>query len=277
MTSPVITLTTDFGRSDHYVGAVKGVILGICREAVIVDISHNVPAQDVTHGSFVIGEAHRSFPADAVHLCVVDPGVGTGRRAVVLVTPRGRFVAPDNGILTRVLGPTLLPRDKSADSGAVGRVHVTDGSSAFVISEPGLWRHPVSATFHGRDVFGPVAAHLARGLDASDVGPATDWLAGVGEPVPTTVGDSIEGRVVYVDAFGNLVTNIRGEAIKGRGAVVQIAGVRPAGPVRTFADAEGLLSLVGSFGYLEVALSGGSAATRLGVGPGEPVTVLLAP
>ncbi len=270
---PIVTLTTDFGSRDHYVGAVKGVILGICRDAAIVDISHEVPAQDVTHGSFIIGEAHRTFPPDAVHLCVVDPGVGTDRRAVALITPRGRFVAPDNGILTRVLGP-LPPGCFPAGSGWLA---VPEDCSAYVLEEPGLWRHPVSATFHGRDVFGPVAAHLARGLDPSELGPSTDRLAALPEPAPRISGASIEGRVVHVDSFGNLVTNIPGEAVEGRGAVVEIAGIRAAGPVRTFADGEGLIALVGSFGYLEVALSGGSAAARLGVGTAEPVNVTLAP
>ena len=272
---PIVTLTTDFGRSDHYVGAVKGVILGICREATIVDISHDVPAQDITHGSFVIGEAHRSFPVDTVHLCVVDPGVGTDRRAVVLITPRGKFVAPDNGILTRVIGSSPGPPAPSPVQAGTTSVPVPVGASAYVLSKPDLWRHPVSATFHGRDVFGPVAAHLARRLDPSEVGHPTDHLEGLVEPVPMISGGLIEGQVVHVDSFGNLVTNIPGNAVAVRKAVVEVASVRPNGPVRTFTDAEGLLALIGSFGYLEVALNGGSAAALLGVGAGEPVTVFL--
>ena len=270
---PIITLTTDFGWRDHYVGAVKGVILGICRNATIVDLSHDVPAQDVVHGSFVIGEAHGSYPNDAVHLCVVDPGVGTDRRAVALITPIGRFVAPDNGILTRVLRALCGGRGAEPSPSDPGLVPVPEGSRAYVLNEQSFWRHPVSNTFHGRDVFGPVAAHLASGVEPTALGSETDVLTVMQGPATRTLPGSVEGEVIYVDAFGNLVTNITGESVGARPLVLSIAGRRVDGPARTFADSEGLMALVGSFGYLEVALNGGSAARELAIGIGAPVRV----
>ncbi len=274
---PIITLTTDFGWRDHYVGAVKGVILGICRNATIVDLSHHVPAQDVVHGSFVIGEAHRSYPDDTVHLCVVDPGVGTDRRAVALITPYGRFVAPDNGILTRVIGALWNESRADLSSSDPGLVPVPEGCQAYVLDEQSFWRHPVSNTFHGRDVFGPVAAHLAGGVETAALGSQTNVLTVMRGPSPRALRGSIEGAVIYVDSFGNLVTNIDGESVGTRPLVVNIAGRRVRGPVRTFADSEGLIALVGSFGYLEVALSGGSAARELGIDIGEPVSLSFGP
>ncbi len=274
---PIITLTTDFGWRDHYVGAVKGVILGICRNASIVDLSHHVPAQDVVHGSFVIGEAHRSYPNDTVHLCVVDPGVGTDRRPVALTTPFGSFVAPDNGILTRVLGALRDERGSAPSPLNPGLAPVPEGCRAYVLSEQSFWRHPVSNTFHGRDVFGPVAAHLARGVEPAALGSPTDFLTVMPGPSPRILPGSIEGAVIYVDSFGNLVTSITGESVGTRPLVLSVAGRRIKGPARTFADSEGLIALVGSFGYLEVALSGGSAARELGIEAGDPVSLSFEP
>ena len=274
---PIITLTTDFGWRDHYVGAVKGVILGICRNATIVDLSHHVPAQDVVHGSFVIGEAHRSYPNDTVHLCVVDPGVGTDRRAVALITPYGRFVGPDNGILTRVVRALWDKGRAYPASRDPELVPLPEGCQAYVLDEQSFWRHPVSNTFHGRDVFGPVAAHLARGVEPAALGSPTDVLTAMQGPPPKVLPGSIEGAVIYVDSFGNLVTNIAGESVGTRPLVLNIAGRRVRGPMRTFADSEGLMALVGSFGYLEVALSGGSAARELGIDTGEPVCLSFGP
>ena len=268
---PIITLTTDFGWRDHYVGAMKGVILEICPDVTIVDVSHDVPPQDVAHGAFVIGEAHRTFPPSAIHLCVVDPGVGTERRAVILITPYGRFVAPDNGLLTHALARANPDRDADESGWAA----VPAACSAYVVAEPRFWRHPVSATFHGRDVFAPIAARLAGGLEPAEVGPSTDRLAALDRPEPRVGKGIIEGQVVHVDAYGNLVTNIDGELITGANASVLVAKVYVGSPVHTFADGDGLIALVGSLGYLEIAVSGGSAAECLKIGVGEPVRVLV--
>lgn len=270
---PIITLTTDFGWRDAYVGSIKGVILGICRNAAIVDLSHEVPPQDIAHGAFLIGAAHRDYPADAVHVCVVDPGVGTGRRAVALITPAGSFVAPDNGILTRVVATLLAESGADLSDQGPGFLPVPPDCHAYVLENQKYWRQPVSNTFHGRDVFGPVAAHLVKGVKPSNLGSETEVLVALPEPSVEVGFDSVEGAVAYVDSFGNLVTNIKGDAI-GRGeAVVDIAGRLIEGPVRTFADTDGLMALVGSFGYLEIALRDGSAADELGAAVGEPVRV----
>ncbi len=273
---PIITLTTDFGLRDAYVGAVKGVILGVCRDAMIVDVTHHVPAQDVVHAAFVIGAAHRDYPDDAVHVCVVDPGVGTGRRAVALVTPRGRFVAPDNGVLTRVVARLLADSSADLSHQNPGSLPVPVGCQAYVLEEPKYWRNPVSNTFHGRDVFAPVAGHLAKGIRPTNLGGETDVLVALPQTAPLIESNEILGAVVYVDSFGNLITNIVGEAVGQREAVVEIVGRSIEGLVRTFADTDGLMALVGSFGYLEIALRDGSAAAELGVSVGETVTVGLA-
>jgi S-adenosylmethionine hydrolase len=284
----IITLTTDFGLRDAYVGAVKGVILSICRGATIVDITHQVPAQDIVHGAFVIAAAYRTHPGDAIHLCVIDPGVGTGRRAVALVTPRGRFVAPDNGVLTRILvslaGETRVslnnpvPGNRGPDNRGQGNLRslpVPPGCQAYVLENPKYWRHPVSHTFHGRDIFAPVAAHLAMGVPPASLGTETDVLVALPQPVPQVSSEAITGEVAYVDSFGNLVTNISGDSLREGGAIVKIGGRPIDGPVRTFADTDGLMALVGSLGYLEIALRDGSAAAELGVAAGEPVSVRL--
>jgi S-adenosylmethionine hydrolase len=272
----IITLTSDFGLRDAYVATVKGVILSICRDAAIVDVTHQVPAQDVAHGAFVIAQAYGSYPDDTVHVCVVDPGVGTGRRAVALVTPRGLFVAPDNGLLTRVLADLLAQAWVDLSTQDPGFLPVPPGCRAYVLQEPKYWRSTVSNTFHGRDVFAPVAAHLASGVKPANLGAETDVLVAILESPPEVSFNSTKGTVVYVDSFGNLITNIAGETIGQGDAVVEVGGRKIEGPVRTFADTDGLMALVGSFGFLEIALRDGSAAAELGVAVGETVRVSLA-
>jgi S-adenosylmethionine hydrolase len=273
---PIITLTSDFGLRDAYVATVKGVILSVCRDAAIVDVTHQVPAQDVAHGAFVIAEAYDSYPNDAVHVCVVDPGVGTGRRAVALVTPGGLFVAPDNGLLTRVVAKLLAQASVDLSTQDPGFLPVPPNCKAYVLQEPKYWRSTVSNTFHGRDVFAPVAAHLANGVKPANLGAETDVLVALPERLPEILFNSVKGAVVYVDSFGNLITNISGEAIGQGDALVEIGGRTIEGPVRTFADTDGLMALVGSFGFLEIALRDGSAAAELGVAVGETVRVSLA-
>ncbi len=282
---PIITLTTDFGLRDAYVGAVKGVILGICRGATIVDITHQVPAQDVAHGAFVIDAAYRSYPDDTVHLCVIDPGVGTGRRAVALITPRGSFVAPDNGVLTRIVlslaeGTSVdlsspVPGNGGPGNVGPGSLPVPAGCQAYLLEDAKYWCSPVSNTFHGRDVFAPVAAYLATGVKPASLGPETDVLVALPQSIPEVSSHSVNGEIVYIDSFGNLGTNISGDAIARGEVTVKIGGRAIEGPVRTFADTDGLMALVGSLGYLEIALRDGSAAAELGVALGEPVSVRL--
>ena len=274
MASPVITLTTDFGVGE-YAASMKGAALTINPDAALLDVSHDVPPQDVAHGAFVLGACYRSFPKGAIHVAVVDPGVGGSRRPLLLVTPDASFVGPDNGIFTYVV------RDYAGANafGVEGRglfeqvsVDVPPGCRAFELSRREYWRHPVSATFHGRDVFAPVAAHLSLGVEPGTMGGEVYELTALNVPAPTVAEDGVHGLVVHIDRFGNLVTNIPAECLPRGKTTVEAAGVRIGGISRTYEDGDGLMALVGSHGYLEVAESNGSAAARLGAAVGARVT-----
>ena len=181
--SPPIVLTTDFGIADPYVGLMKGVILRINPNAALIDLTHLVQPQNVRQGAFLLGNSHRFFPQGSIHVAVVDPGVGTDRRALLLETPTSRFLAPDNGLLSCIVGEYL---DKAPE--LPGRVTVPPDVSAYHLTNPGYWLQPLSRTFHGRDVFAPVAAHLSLGVLPHELGvPVNDmvWL-----PIPQPSGDS---------------------------------------------------------------------------------------
>ncbi len=276
MPAPVISLTTDFGSVSGYAGTVKGVLLGINPASTIVDISHDVPAQDIAHGAFVLGSAYRYFEDSTIHLAVVDPGVGSSRSAILLVTPEGRFLAPNNGLLTYVvMGQT---NETSVASGVgfmePALVAVPEGCTAYAITRPEYWRHPVSRTFHARDIFAPVAAHLSLGTAPHTVGEQVDTITvlnACSEPDDKTV---LRGQVIFVDGFGNLVTNLRSNRITSDIVSVEICGETLSGVVRTFAETDGLMALHGSHGYLEVAERNGNASRRLQARVGDSVKVL---
>lgn len=259
---PIITLTTDFGLQDAYVGAMKGVILSIAPGATIVDITHCIPPQAVAQAAFILAAAAPYFPTGTVHVVVVDPGVGGQRRPIAVQTAQAVFVAPDNGVLTPIL-----------QSGASG------GSPMAVIhlTRREYWLPQVSHTFHGRDIFAPVAAYLARGVPITSLGePISDPVV-LDLPQPRRMPDgSLEGQVVYVDQFGNLVTNIPAEwldrAVQWR---IEVAGHTVERLSATYSDVPSghLLALIGSVGALELAVREGSAARALGVSIGEPVSV----
>lgn len=264
---PIITLTTDFGTRDSYVGVMKGIILGICPDARLVDITHEIPAQNVAAAALVVKTYVPYFPPGTVHLVVVDPGVGSARRALALATPEARFVGPDNGVFSTVWR-TAHER--------WGRAAV----QAVELTEPRFWRPQVSATFHGRDIFAPVAAHLAAGVALAELGPRLDTLveAPVTEPEWGDDG-SLRGQVVYIDHFGNCISNITSAHLERLGADedLQVAvGNRPVGGVRrTYADVEPgtSLALLESNGRLEIAVRNGNASQLLGIVPGELVSV----
>jgi S-adenosylmethionine hydrolase len=262
---PVIGLLTDFGTKDHYVGAVKGAILSVCREASLVDVVHDLPAHDIEAGAYALMASYRAFPEGSVFLAVVDPGVGSERRGIAVDTGAYRFVAPDNGILSFVL----------AENPGARIHHITNGS---------LFRLDVSSTFHARDIFGPVAGQLACGLPLHQVGPP------LADPVLLPIACSRQvgpgewaGAVLHVDTFGNLTTSFTGADLDRILAVVDgdpteivvvVEGmVIPM--VRAYAEvAEGEpLALLGSSGRLEVAVNCGSAASILGARRGAPVRV----
>ena len=250
-----ITLLTDFGTADGYVAAMKGVIASIAPETIVDDAAHDIPPGDVDAAAFALARYWRLYPPGTVHVVVVDPGVGTGRRAIAARVD-GRFcVAPDNGVLSRVLDE--VPAEAIVS-----------------IENPALRRDVVSATFHGRDIFAPAAAHLARGTALDAFGPPVDDPVLLPIPRPERLGRGIRGHVVAVDRFGNLITNVRGDWVDA-GARVVVAG-RDVGPLRrTYADVPpgGVLALVGSTGLVEVSVHGGSAAQELAAGRGTIVTI----
>jgi S-adenosylmethionine hydrolase len=261
--APVIGLLTDFGLRDHYVGAVKGAILAICPEAVLVDVVHELPPYDVLEGAFALAAAYGAFPPGAVFVAVVDPGVGSARRGLVLEAGGYRFVGPDNGLL----GLVMAEHDER-------RLHE--------LANEKLFRPRVASTFHARDVFGPVAAHLARGLPVEAAGPPVlDPVPLPLAPVRQVAPDEWEARVIHVDRFGNLTTNLSAPQLlriaqsAGPGDVlVNIEGFSL--PLaRTYSDVPvgEACALVGSSGLLEVAVNRGDAARVLGAAHGAPVRV----
>lgn len=270
MTAPIVLLT-DFGLRDSYVGQMKGVILGIAPDARIVDLTHEVAPQDVAGASRVLREGWPFFPEHTVFVAVVDPGVGTDRACLCVGAAMRWFLAPDNGLLG------FLQEEDRVEC-------------AFRIENRRYMLPEVSSTFHGRDVFAPVAAHLAAGADPSDLGPAVERIVEIGEPGPTRAPNgSLLGEVVHVDRFGNLITNIhagdlRSIAFDQHGSapfeacgLFVSAGDHSIGAVeRTYASvpAGAPVALVGSGGRLEIAVNGGSAARSLALGVGSPVRVV---
>lgn len=266
----IITLTSDFGLADAYVAAMKGVILSLNPNAVIVDVSHAIRPQRVEQAAFLVEAARPYFPADAIHVAVVDPGVGTERRGLALQTPLGVFVGPDNGVLS----PALPEEVRRATGEGGGRVPLPEGTTGVELTNPRYHRLPVSDTFHGRDVFAPVAAHISLGVALPELGEAVEE-AFVLPPFRALrrPDGSLAGRVVHVDVFGNLITDVRGEDLPPGEITVEVRGRPIKGLRRTYAKGMGLIALVGSSGYLEVALPGGSAAAETGADIGDPVAV----
>jgi S-adenosylmethionine hydrolase len=257
---PLIALLTDFGARDHYAGTMKGVILGICPDASLVDITHDVPAHDVMAGALELAASYRYFPAGTIFVAVVDPGVGSARRGFAADTGDYRFVAPDNGVLTQVLRET--PAKKMVE-----------------LTERRYARPTVSRTFEGRDRFAPAAAWLAKGIQLSALGRPIADIHRLDIPLPVEGPGTVSGVVLRVDRFGNLVTNIDRKTVErlGQGSAITIdaAGQRIARLVATYAElaAEGVGALFGSTDHLELAAPSASAADRLGLSRGAAVTV----
>jgi S-adenosylmethionine hydrolase len=255
----LITLLTDFGNAGAYVGIMHGVILRINPAATVVDVCHEVPPQNVRAGAFILSTAYSYFAPDTIHVVVVDPGVGSERQAIAVCTARGLFVAPDNGVLSYVL----------AREPVLQMVQLTNAA---------YWLAPVSSTFHGRDVFAPVAAHLSLGVPLSELGCATDHAVRFPIPVARTAeGGTVHGEVLHVDRFGNLITNLTRELLPpGQQLQVQIAGRKVRGPAESYSQVtEGhLLALFGSSGYLEIAMRNGNAAAALQARPGTSIVAV---
>ncbi len=255
---PLITLLTDYGAGSGYPAQVKGVLLAALPDARIVDVSHDVPRHDVLAGALLLEACAPWFPRGAIHVAVVDPGVGTARRALCVVDPEGRrFVAPDNGLLTPFLGP---------------------GSRAVVIEPGRALPPPRTATFHGRDLFAPAAVLLARGEDPSALGAAVDDPVRLEWPRAAVAAGEVRGETLAADPFGNVVTSIRESDLPAGAAVLEAeADGRPARWVRTFGEGRPgeLLALLGSGGRVELAVREASAAALLGRARGVKVRLVL--
>lgn len=254
----LITLTTDFGNSDWFVGAMKGVMLNVSGRNRIVDITHGIPAGDILAGAFALASSYKYFPPDTIHVAVVDPGVGSTRPAIAVKTKSFVFLGPDNGVLSLAL----------ANEEVEGIFHIENEA---------LFCRPVSRTFHGRDIFAPVAAHLGREASIQDVGPATKNFVRLPWPSLQEQGDLTIGQVIYIDRFGNCVTNIPAKILSGSNKPQQaILYNGKLCPVKTYygevADKEPL-ALIGSSNYLEIAINGDNAAETMGLKVGDAVSV----
>lgn len=274
MPAPIITLTTDFGLSDPYVASLKGVILSINPEATIVDIAHSVRPQRIDQGAFILASAYPYFPPGTIHVAVVDPGVGSERQAIALSTPAGTFVGPDNGILSAALPEEA--REPACQGPAP--VPLPAGAAAHLLADDRFHRRPVSATFHGRDIFAPVAAHLSLGLPMDELGPQIPEIVTLPPFRATPQPDgSLAGRVIHIDHFGNLVTDVRAEQLAKAPLLIEIGRRRIQGLSPTYGQRRGLRAVIGSMGFLEIALTGGSAAAGLKADIGLSVVVRPAP
>jgi S-adenosyl-L-methionine hydrolase (adenosine-forming) len=257
--NPLITLTTDFGNKDHFVGAMKGVILSICPSATIVDITHEVTAYEIVEAAYTVAEASKWFPKGTIHVVIVDPGVGTARRPILVEAGGHYFIGPDNGLLAMV--------------------YQNQKHKARIITNEKYFLAPMSRTFHGRDLFAPSAAHLAKGARAATFGPLIEDHLKVSFGHPTQTSKRIwTGTVLKVDHFGNLITNFHINQFPSLTArpFDFYVGTRHIDQLAlTFADILDLAAVVGSSGYVEIAANQNSAARVLGCGPGAPVELTL--
>jgi len=260
----IITLTSDFGLTDAYTAAMKGVILRINPDVYLIDISHTINAQDVSTAAFILSTVYRYFPNNTIHLVVVDPGVGTERRAIALKTPDAYFVAPDNGVLSYIL------QDYECEKG-----RLSAGLEAVQLTNTKYWLAPVSNTFHGRDIFAPVAAHLSLGVPFAEFGDNIDIISVLPAQKPRIGSGIVTGNIIYIDHFGNLITNIGKDLITGRSTdmTVKIGNREIKGLSRNYSGGQELLALIGSSGRLEIALREGSASQYLGAHIGDEVSL----
>lgn len=262
--SRIITLATDFGTRDSYVGTMKGVIYRIFPQAIVADLTHQILPQDLTEASLVLESCYRFFPEGTVHVVVVDPGVGSMRRAIAVDTADHLFVGPDNGVFSRIY---------SSQAGCVVRE----------IVNPSLQLPHISDTFHGRDIFAPVGAHLARGLPSSELGPVVSDPVRRDPPQPVVWQDQITGEVIHIDSFGNIITNVTRELFDmvagGKRFRIIVNGKAIDRISRSYEDVERgrALAIFGSLDLLEVAIHSGRADRRIGAGKGDPVQILTDP
>jgi S-adenosyl-L-methionine hydrolase (adenosine-forming) len=260
---PILTLTTDFGLKDGFTGILKGVIWGICPEAKIADISHNITSQNILEGAFVLSRACPFFPPGTIHLAVVDPGVGTGRRPMAARLGTQLFVGPDNGLFT------LLIEAAERERGPVEFVQLVN---------PRFWLPEVSHTFHGRDIFAPVAAHLANGVPLVELGPQIKDPVRIQVPRPEKTPTGWNAHITGMDSFGNLATDLPAAELHGHAKVVfRLLGREVRGLVDSYGHKQpgALIALVDSENFIEIAVVNGSAANILAAQVGSMVEVVV--
>ena len=261
MRKPILTLTTDFGLSDHYVGTMKGVILSICPEARIVDITHEVAPFAISEGAYVLAQAYRYFPPKTIHVAVVDPGVGTARRPILMEAAGQYFIAPDNGVLAMI--------------------YAREKHKIRLIANQRYFLQPVSRTFHGRDIFSPVAAHLAAGVTPARIGKTIgDYLRPAFQKPQRTGKRTWAGRILKIDRFGNIVTNFHRDdfpELERREFHLAIGPHTIEILAHTYAECgpDELFLIWGSGGYLEVSLAQASAAGKMRCESGAPAELIL--
>jgi S-adenosylmethionine hydrolase len=267
--STIITLTSDFGLSDGYVAALKGIILNTNPDVDIVDISHNIKPQNISQTAFVLMTTCHLFPPNTIHLVVVDPEVGTKRRAIIVKTPISVFVAPDNGVLSYVI------KDYSLGRISQNRTRLKPELEVINISNARYWRTPVSNTFHGRDILAPITAYLSLGYPITKFGKPVKSMITISIPQIQNKANGIIGKIIYIDNFGNLVTNITAKELKQETRLVINVNdhvIKTLG--RTYVDHKGLLALIGSSGYLEISFSNGNAQEFTGANIGDTVNII---
>ena len=257
MERPIITLTTDFGAADPFVGAMKGVIYSICRDAAIADITHGIEAFDILGGALTIVQACPYYPAGSVHVVVVDPGVGSERRPILAEADGHIYVAPDNGVLTLVLQRAKVLTVR----------HITNTE---------YFRHPVSQTFHGRDVFAPIAAHVANGIAVESLGPEIADHVQLDIPKPQITEGAVRGQVLKTDRFGNLLTNLTTEHIPER-FTARCGDVKISKIAKSYAEGTvgEVFFILGSSGFYEISAQQSSAAEI--IGGGRRLEILVTP
>jgi len=255
----VITLTTDYGTTDWFVGTMRGVIAWVNPQATVIDLTHQIPAGDIRAGAFALMAAYRFFPYQTIHLVVVDPGVGGSRGALVVHTSEHYFVGPDNGVLS-----WALRQEK------IQAIHRLENEKFFL--------KPISQTFHGRDIFAPVAAHLSKGMSLDRLGPQQDGLVRLPWPEPKRTRREAEGEVVYIDRFGNAITNLHEELLAGferKRCRIMVRGkvVAPVLSHYQAAPSGKAAGVISSSGFLELAVNVGSAAKKFKLKVGDPIAV----
>lgn len=262
----IITLTTDFGLDDAYVPIMKGVILGIASQARIIDYTHGIKPGNIIEAAYLLRSGYRYFPRGTTHVVVVDPGVGSKRRAIAIQTPEATFIGPDNGIFSLVV----------EDAQHAWPQH----TRMIELTESRFWLPQISNTFHGRDIFAPVGAHIVRGVPFEELGRPIQSLVPAHRTTPYPLGPGLLlGRIIHVDRFGNCITNITAEHLEahgiGRHVLIEIIDQQVRGLVRTYSDGpSGLpVTLIGSSGHLEIAVPNGHAAQYLGVDIGDKFRV----